>query len=322
MEPIKTVVNSRKYTFQITDNTLLYGDQIYSRNFKIGGSTSECVNISISYKNNAPVSAYIPYVAYDPECSINMPLDSGRGTIVMMKTLLNHIHKQIPTVTEVKFEDKSNIQGFTESSGLRKSAIYQEKRRRVSERDSCENECATDVEISTKGSRFRKKGTHIYPIPLYYFSIAFNGETWYEKHFNARQNDSKKHAAYKMRINMLLNIPETKSAITFFKFLEMTSPPSEIVKELSEYYERAETFGKFFQSIPKSDRCRLVRSWIGTFMSNQLSGVFDNSDWVIDIPSFITGGGKRNTKKRYYCPKCKVHRNITYRDFGVGVTDV
>jgi hypothetical protein len=157
MEPIKTVVNSGKYTFQITDNTLLYGDQIYSRNFKIGGSTSECVNISISYKNNAPVSAYIPYVAYDPECSINMPLDSGWGTIVMMKTLLNHIHKQIPTVTEVKFEDKSNIQGFTESGRLRKSAIYQEKRRRVSERDSCENECATDVEISTKGSRFRKK---------------------------------------------------------------------------------------------------------------------------------------------------------------------
>ena len=320
MEPIITVVNSGKYTFQITDNTLLYGDQIYSRNFKIGRPTTECVNVSISYKSNSPVSAYIPYVAYDPECSIakysgrfasatgegvrgltradlssrvnNMPLDSGRGTIVMMKTLLNHIHKQIPTLTEVKFEDKSNI------------------------------ECATDVEISTKGSRFRKKGTHIYPIPLYYFSIAFNGETWYEKHFNARQNDSKKHAAYKTRINTLLNIPETKSAITFLKFLEITSPPSEILEELSKYYERAETFGKFFQSIPKVDRCRLVRSWISAFMSSQLNGVFDNSDWIIDIPSFITGGGKRNTKKRYYCPKCKVHRNITYRDFGVGVMDV
>jgi len=36
----------------------------------------------------------------------------------------------------------------------------------------------------------------------------------------------------------------------------------------------------------------------------------------------IVGGGRRSTKKRYYCPKCRVYRNTTYRDFGVGVMDV
>ena len=291
MEPTKTVVQSGRYKFQITDNTLSYGGQIYARNFKIGGIGSDCVNVSISYKDNAPVHASIPYVVHDPMCSIDMPLDNGRGTIVMMKTLLNHIHVEMPIITEVKFEDKSNI------------------------------ECATDVEIRKKGSRFRKPGTHVYPIPLYYFSIAFNGETWYEKHFNARQKDSKKQAAYKTRINTLLNVPETKSAIPFLDFCSLSNLPLEIADELSEYYERATTFGRFFQSIPKTDRCRLVRDWVGTFMSSQLEGVFDNTDWVIELPTLITGGN-RKTKKRYYCPKCRVYRNATYRDYGVNAMDV
>ena len=291
MEPVKTVVKSGKYAFQITDNTLLYGGEIYSRSFKIGERPLNCVDVSISYKDGKP-TAHIPYVEYNPDCSVDTPLDSGRGTIVMIKTLLNHIHNQIPIITEVVFEDKSNI------------------------------ECATDAEISKKGSRFRKQGSHIYPIPLYYFSIAFNGETWYEKHFNARQKDSNKHVAYKTRINTLLNEPETKSNMTFLQFLQMTEPPIEVVEELGKYYERSETFGRFFQSIPKVDRCRLVRHWIGTFMHRQLKGVFDNKDWVIDIPSLIVGGGRRSTKKRYYCPKCRVYRNTTYRDFGVSVMDV
>ena len=33
----------------------------------------------------------------------------------MIKTLLNHIHRQLPTLTEVKFEDKSNIECATDS---------------------------------------------------------------------------------------------------------------------------------------------------------------------------------------------------------------
>lgn len=114
--------------------------------------------------------------------------------------------------------------------------------------------------------------------------------------------------------------PETKSNIAFLDFCKMTAPPMNIAEELREYYESAETFGQFFQSIPKVDR--LVRDWIGSFMSNQLIGVFDNADWIIDIPTPIDGGGNRRTKKRYYCPKCRVYRNMTYRDFGVRAEDV
>ena len=139
MESIKTKMKSGKYTFEITDNTLLLRDQIYSRNFKIGGK-SDCVNVSISYKDNIPVSASIPHLLYEPECSMDIPLDRGHGSIIMIKTLLRHIHEQIPTLTHVNFEDKSNI------------------------------ECATDMEIQKKGSRFRKVGTNVYPIPLYYFT--------------------------------------------------------------------------------------------------------------------------------------------------------
>ena len=32
-----------KYRFKIINNTLSYDDQIYSRNFKIGGNVSDCV---------------------------------------------------------------------------------------------------------------------------------------------------------------------------------------------------------------------------------------------------------------------------------------
>ena len=303
-------VKSGKYKFQITDNTLLYGGQIYSRNFKIGGIGAECVDISISYKDNSPTNASI--LPNYPDYSNEIQFDRGHCYAAMVRALLSHIHTQIPTITEVEFDDQSNI------------------------------ECEEDDNPT---------------IPLYYFSIAFNGETWYEKHLNARQKDSNKHSEYKTRINTMLNEPETKSAIPFLKFLQMTAPPPEIVEELRGYwydsgaknkrrnckilqrndlcaryagtsgvsngeYERAETFGSFFQSIPKEDRCRLVRDWIGVFVSSQLKGVFNNSDWIIDIPTLINGGGKRNTRKRYYCPKCRVYRNTTYKDIGIDVMDV
>ena len=142
-----------KYRFKIIDNTLSYDDHIYSRNFKIGGNVSDCVNISIRYSNNKPISAYIPHIMYDPECSMDVILEKGKGTLIMVRTLLDYVHTKIPTISEVLFEDKSNI------------------------------ECVTDIEIQ-KSSEHREKRKNIYSIPLYYFSIAFNGVTWYEKQFN------------------------------------------------------------------------------------------------------------------------------------------
>jgi hypothetical protein len=150
---------------------------------------------------------------YDPECSMDVILEKGKGTLIMVKTLLDYVHKKIPTITEVLFEDKSNI------------------------------ECATDIEIQ-KGSKHKKKGTNIYPIPLYYFSIAFNGETWYEKQFNARQQDETKHIQYREKINKILYLKEEKSNTTFERFLEISQPPKDLIDELHEYYTASNTFEK------------------------------------------------------------------------------
>lgn len=291
MEPIKTIVNVDKYTFQITDNTLSAREQIYCRNFKIGGNNIDCINVSISYNNkNEPISASIPHIMYDEDCSIAVQLDRGEGSIKMIKTLFKYIHIQLPTITEVNFEDKSNI------------------------------ECATEYEIQKKGSRFRKKGTNVNPVPLYYFSIAFNGETWYEKHFSARQKDKNKHDKYREKINDLLYSTQFKTNTSFIEFLKIARPPMETIDELETYYTNSNTFGNFFQSIPKKDRCRLVRNWISNFMEHHLSNVFSNKDWIIDLP-IITKGGKQKSRK-YYCPKTRINHNITYKDFGVDITNI
>lgn len=287
MEPIKTEVNVGKYKFIITDNTLSAREEIYCRNFKIGGNHSDCVNVSISYKNNEPISASMPHIIYDPECSMDTPLDRGGGSVIMIKTLLQHIHAELPSITEVLFEDKSNI------------------------------ECAS--EIQKNAAKARKRGTNIYPIPLYYFSIAFNGKTWYEKHFNARQKNESKHTAYKTKIASLLYSEEIKKSTEFIEFLRIAQPPVEIIEELEAYYNKSATFSDFFTSIPHIDRCRLVRDWISTFMEHHLRDLFSNKDWVIDIP-FLIKGGKRNTKK-YYCPK-GIRHTKTYKDFGVDVNDI
>lgn len=293
MEPIKTIINTGKYIFQITDNTLYAREQIYCRNFKIGSINLDCVNVSISYSQNEPISASIPHIMYDQDCSIDTQLDRGEGSITMIKTLLQYIHKQLPTITEVNFEDKSNI------------------------------ECASEDEIQKKGSRFRKKGTYVEPVPLYYFSIAFNGETWYEKHFNARQKDKTKHDKYKAKINDLLYSTQLKTNTSFIQFLQIAKPPMEIIDELKKYYIASNTFGLFFQSIPKKDRCPLVRDWISTFMEYHLQDVFSNSSWIIELPIRLKGGnsGKNNTRK-YYCPKGIIKHTKTYKDFGVDVFDL
>ena len=283
---METTINVGKYTFQITDNTLSARDQIYCRNFKIGGNHFDCVNVSISYKNNQPVSASIPH---DPDCSIDTQLDRGQGSLVMIKTLLQYIHSHIPSICEINFEDKSNI------------------------------ECATDNEIQ-KSSKFRKRGSNVYPISLYHFSIAFNGKTWYEKHFHARQKDMNKHNKYRAKINELLYSNEVKTNTSFIQFLQIAQPPIEIVDKLERYYATSVTFGDFFQSIPKRDRCKLVRDWISIFMSYHLKDVFSNTDWIIELPLRMNGG-KRTTRK-YYCPTGRIRHNKTYKDFGVDTDDI
>jgi hypothetical protein len=277
--------------FIIKDNIFYYDQHIISRNFSIGGTNTNCVNISITYKDEQPIYANIPYLLHDPDCSVDKNLEKGKGTIIMIKTLLEYIHNKIPSITEFHFEDKSSI------------------------------ESATHEEIQKKSSRFMKKGTNIIPIPLYYFSIAFNGITWYEKHFNARLKDSEKHRLYREKVEYLLYSTELKKNTPFIDFLQKAQPPViDIIHELEPYYNESKTFGDFFQSIPSKHRIRLVRDWIKNFMMYHLQDVFSNKDWIIKVPithytneSVISekkGGknGKRKTKK-YYCPNVKIDLN-------------
>jgi len=270
-----TVVDVGPYQFRIIDSGLK-DDSFFVRSFKIGGNYSDCVNVSIGYEEGQPMNnAKIPTLVWHPDCSITTKLPRGEGTILMIKTLLRHIHHNIPEVTLFKFEDKSNI------------------------------ECGTEAEQHQK--RRRKEGTNAYPVVLYYFSLVFNGITWYEKNFNAYQMEG--HERYREFVKTWLNAPKP----SFEVFRRKAMLTEDIQQELLTYYERADNYGMFFQSIPRDNRCRLVRSWLYHFMEEEFNTVFSNKGWIIDVTKMdepsMQGGkykvrGKRYTRKKnpYYSP--------------------
>lgn len=156
-----------------------------------------------------------------------------------------------------------------------------------------------------------------HPNPLYSFSIAFNGKTWFEKYFNARHTNMDIHCKYKNAANVLLNVKETKSEITFFRFLEIVAPPMELLEELSIYYDISETFDEFFQIIPLEDKVRLTCSWIDTFMKWGLRGAFDKRGWIIELPVRMN-----ESNVGYYIPRGNVIIGEMYADVGVDAGDV
>jgi hypothetical protein len=279
----KRMVTSGLYKFQIIDNTLFSIDktEIYSRSFKIGGTYPGCVNISIIYENNKPVDASMPIILSNPECSFIRPLEKGDGAIIMIKTLLHYVYTQIPTLTHIKFDDKSNI------------------------------ECATEEEL--------KKGTYK-PMPLYYFSILFNGQTWFEKYFNAKQKDEVIHQQYRTRVTDFLYSPECKTNIRFDRFVSLFDKREEEMTELYQYYNNANTFNDFVQSIPKQHRCRLVGSWIEQFMKFILKDVFYNENWIIHFPLEMSGGNDKTPK--YYCPKGIITNNFQSKNICISPEDI
>jgi hypothetical protein len=183
-------------------------------------------------------------------------------------------------------------------------------------------ECATE-EDNRKNSRIRKPGTNLVPMPLYYLSIAYNGETWYEKYLKAVQEDNAKHAAYKQKVHKMLYDPTEKP--DFIHFLRLTRAPMNIVEELEGYYLQSSTYNEFFHLIPKIDRCRILRPWIKEFMGYYLKDVFSSNDWVISIQT--VGGGKINGKhnksrKTHYCTKGFVRSMETNLTIGCRINDV
>jgi len=283
------------YLFTIIDRTSMHKGGIISRNFKIGGDYSDCVNVSIQYDDHShPISGKIQTIVYDEECSKEVPLERGEGSITMIKTLLRHIHKMIPEIASFSFDDMSAV------------------------------ECGTDDE--KRQSRHRKRGSHARPVSLYYLSIAFNGCTWYEKHFRATYKDKSSHRAYRSRVEHFLY---TEPLPPFQDFLRIANPPAELYSELEALYEQATHYAAFFSAIPKERRCVHARTWLVPFMKKGLEGVFSNEGWVIDVLDMTPlslqglqkargGRGACKTRKRggYSYPGRRVHHTLIGDDVG------
>ena len=247
---------------------------------KIGGNYLDCVSIFINYNNNNPLNANMPHAE---KCEITH-IDKGDVSRIMIKTILEYIKQNYPTIKEINYDDMSSI------------------------------ECATDEELSQVTNR--NCGTHLKPMSLYNLSIAYNGQTWYEKYFGAKK--VKKHEKYRERVTTLL---QTKPP-HFNDFLKITRAPEKLWDELFKFYEAAKTYSDFFHSIPKPERCQLLRPWIDEFMKHYLDDVFSNSGWI--IPMSINGGGKPRQKRMptFYVPD-GVRLTTNYQmNLGISVNDV
>ena len=268
----QTTITSGPYTFQIIDNTLLSrtNNEIYGRNFKIGRTNPDCVEISIINENNNPLDARMRFLHNDgQECSI-----SNGHMYNMIKTLLDYVHEQMPTLTHINFDDKTHIEYAAEDA-----------------------------------------------IPLYYFSIVFNGQTWYEKYFNAKQSNPDRHERYRKRVAEFLYAPECKTHIRFDRFVSLFNKREEEMVELVEYYNHANNFNNFFQSIPEQDRCRLVGPWIQQFMKYILNDVFYSEDWIIQFPLEITGENN-DTRKYYYPEDMNITNNFQSKNICLSPDDI
>lgn len=257
-------VKNGKYTFLIKETVQDRDGLLLFTTIKMGGDYADCINASIDYKDNKPVSAKMPHVMYDEECAYSdgkILLQKGDGTKIMLQTLIAYIKQKYPSITEIKYDDMSSI------------------------------ECATETEI--KNAKNRKRGTNVKPLPLYCLSIAYNGQTWYEKYFNARMQDADKHAKYRERVDLMLS----SKPVDYNEFIKISYLPKQLWNELFEYYKTAETYSDFFHAIPKQDRCRLLLPWIDAFMRHHLHKVFSNNDWIIPL-TVRGGGGKRKTQRR------------------------
>lgn len=266
------------YRFTVRDRTNRMPDgRIYGRNFQMGGAYPDCVNVSIQYdQQGRPTTAKMPTLMFDPECSKGVPLAKHGGMVLMIRTLLRHIHQQIPEITAFQFEDKSSI------------------------------ECGTQEEIDRK--KHRKRGTHAIPIPLYYFSIAFNGRTWYEKYMNAIYRDPESHAAYRAHISTVF---EETQLPPFEVFLREAQPQPAVIDELSPLYHHARTYHEFFTAIPMAARCRHARQWLIGFVSEKMKGVFSNTDWVIRMEDLerISAGTRSRSSQRPSTRRRQQHRS-------------
>jgi hypothetical protein len=195
----------------------------------------------------------------------------------MIRILLAYIKENYPTITEIEYNDMSSV------------------------------DCDTDVEHTT----------YLKPLALYNLSIAYNGQTWYEHYFGARQKNKEKQTKYRDCVQIIFHDKASKS-IKFNEFIQIALVPSYLWDELIEYYRSAETYSDFFHSIPESERCRLLRPWIDVFMRHYLEDVFSNSEWIIPL----TVKTHCDQKSTFYVPEQILLYTVYQNDIGVSMDDL
>lgn len=245
MEP--TTIKKGKYTFTITGNKQSYEERILIHTYKIGGDYDNCVTISYLYNNKNPIKGKIPYLSYEPECTIGSNLERGGGTEIMIKTLLEHGYNEVPSINIFEFDDNSHI------------------------------DCI-DKNLLNKPPRKPKK-----PLNLAFFSIAYHSYTWYELRFNATMIDKKKYRLYRNKLSFLTNPKDKLDFTEFLKILNGSFESVEQIKYLEKIYNKTNTYREFFEGIPKLKRCDLLFSWLTPFMNYYIGNVFTDKGWEIDV---------------------------------------
>jgi hypothetical protein len=268
-----TTLNTGKYSFRIKRNIQSYNNSILMHTYTVGGNYEKCVSVSYDYKDNVPIGANIPYLLYEPECSLDSSLEQGGGSEIVVKTLLRYTYKEIPSVSIFKFDDMSKIDCIPRN-------MAKQPPRKVEK-----------------------------PLNLAFFSIAYHSKTWYELRFNAEMVDKELYAKYKERLTFLTD-PQQKPE--FKRFLEIAKPPLEQIPQLESYYSSAETYREFFNVIPKHIRCHILYPWLSTFMKFYINDVYRETNWEINMNTInrnLSRGGYRKQSKKNSTRK----NSLTYR---------
>jgi hypothetical protein len=299
------IITSGKYKFKVTTNIQLYEGRITSHTYKLGGEYRKMLKldaplgvtsafedvmlvqefntdersedvikfgtqrygdcINISYK----YKNNIPIKAMLPHLLYEPECAVGGFLDItedMIKTAILYAYNDVKTIPIFEFEDDSNI------------------------------DCATQ-------SPPRKLTK---PLNLAFFHIAYHGSTWYEARFNAKMMDPEKHKKYKKSLEFLTD-PSKKPEFKFFlEIIENKhAEDSPQLINLEKYYNKSLTYRKFFEAIPKEERCNILYEWLDTFMKYYI--FYDNRDWFIDSrrinaanPSNVQSGGSLSKNLSYY----------------------
>jgi len=255
MTETETYINIPPYTFAVKRILSEYNQRLIGLNFRIGGEY-KCITISYRFESGSPISASIPLLSYEPECSIGSPLQKGAGTELLIKAAITYCYEQVPSIPIFTFDDTSHI------------------------------DC-----LVTEGTRPPRKLKK--PLNLAYLSIVYHGKTWYERIFNAKMIDATKYAMYQESLGFLT---DSSAKLPFLQFLELVQPSSEQIIYMEEYYLSTSTYRDFFERIPKHQRCMCLFGWINRFMEHYLKWHKEWMIDARNMSSIQSGGSRRTRR--------------------------